>query len=259
MRVPRLFRSPSSGRPAARRAVIAVTVSCLFHVAVLGVLAHRVWDQVAMRARFLGAQQSIQLEMAFAEPAWQPSPPEIVIRESDSPVIIQPRRARIARRQFTDTAASEVPLHEILAPASSVGGSWNTVAPPIQRASVRPPPIPHPERSPEKRGTQRMPPVASLAQPPGTGERTPPRLLGNAPPHYPQLALAQRWQGTVLLRVTIGRQGQVIDVRVARSSGHAILDGAAVTAVRRWRGEPAYQGGVAVSTVEYLPVQFELP
>jgi len=69
----------------------------------------------------------------------------------------------------------------------------------------------------------------------------------------------QGWQGTVWLRLVIDRLGKVVSVDVVQSSGHAILDAAAVAAVRRWRGEPARDGGVAIETQEYLPVQFEIP
>jgi protein TonB len=62
----------------------------------------------------------------------------------------------------------------------------------------------------------------------------------------------------VLLRVVVGAEGAIKSVEVARSSGHSILDGSAVNAVRQWKGRPALRGGIPVETVELLPVQFKL-
>ncbi|MFW6162471.1 MAG: energy transducer TonB, partial [Planctomycetota bacterium] len=48
------------------------------------------------------------------------------------------------------------------------------------------------------------------------------------------------------------------EVRVARSSGHAVLDEAAVAAVRRWRFTPARAGGAAVTAEVEIPIRFRL-
>jgi protein TonB len=64
--------------------------------------------------------------------------------------------------------------------------------------------------------------------------------------------------GTVLLRLNIDAQGRVTAVAISRSSGHALLDRAAVDAVRQWRGRPAEQDGVPIETTALLPVKFEL-
>jgi protein TonB len=85
-----------------------------------------------------------------------------------------------------------------------------------------------------------------------------PDLSRNLPPAYPATAIERRWEGTVLLRIRIDKLGRVTNVSVARTSGYPLLDSAAATAVRQWRGVPARRGGQAVATVEVLPVQFKL-
>jgi len=50
----------------------------------------------------------------------------------------------------------------------------------------------------------------------------------------------------------------VTEVEIVRSSGHAILDAAAASAVRRWHGQPALSRGRPVATTRLLPVQFRL-
>jgi protein TonB len=66
------------------------------------------------------------------------------------------------------------------------------------------------------------------------------------------------WEATVMLRVEVKEDGTVGDLSVRRSSGHAILDEAALTAVRGWRFTPPRDGGFSMSTVVDVPVRFDL-
>jgi TonB family protein len=84
------------------------------------------------------------------------------------------------------------------------------------------------------------------------------RPLANPKPAYPSASIRLREEGEVLCRLTIDAGGGVVDVAVARSSGHTRLDAAAVHAVRRWRFEPALRDGVAEATTATLPVVFRL-
>lgn len=49
---------------------------------------------------------------------------------------------------------------------------------------------------------------------------------------YPAVARANRWQGQVLVQFSVGRDGRLDDLRVAESSGYAVLDHAALETVR---------------------------
>lgn len=80
----------------------------------------------------------------------------------------------------------------------------------------------------------------------------------NAPPEYPEEARLQGWHGRVVLAVTVAPDGAVTDLRVQSSSGHALLDEAAMRAVRRWRFEPGRRGGVPVTAAAVVPVRFRL-
>jgi protein TonB len=55
-------------------------------------------------------------------------------------------------------------------------------------------------------------------------------------PAYPPIAKAARVSGTVVLQATIGRDGTVENLRVV--SGPAMLQQAALDAVRQWRYRP---------------------
>lgn len=50
---------------------------------------------------------------------------------------------------------------------------------------------------------------------------------------YPHLAKNNRWQGNVVLQAAITEDGQVADITVVKSSGHAMLDQDAVTLLER--------------------------
>ena len=61
---------------------------------------------------------------------------------------------------------------------------------------------------------------------------------------YPDAARRDGLEGTVWLRFRIAPDGSVAQVEVDRSSGHALLDDAAITAVRRAGPYPPYGGPI---------------
>lgn len=81
---------------------------------------------------------------------------------------------------------------------------------------------------------------------------------GNPVPEYPWLARRRGIEGEVVLSVEVLPSGEPERVRVESSSGHRVLDRAALESVRRWRFEPALRGGRAVPEVVRVPVRFEL-
>jgi protein TonB len=61
-------------------------------------------------------------------------------------------------------------------------------------------------------------------------------LILKTPPAYPSIAKAARVSGTVVLHATISKDGKIKDLHVV--SGPAMLQQAAVDAVRNWRYKP---------------------
>jgi len=83
-------------------------------------------------------------------------------------------------------------------------------------------------------------------------------LASNRKPDYPAEARRRGIQGNVLLHVDVTAAGAALRVNVATSSGHDMLDDAALRAVQQWRFSPAMQGGVAVAGAVDVPVHFRL-
>jgi protein TonB len=77
-------------------------------------------------------------------------------------------------------------------------------------------------------------------------------------PEYPARARHLEIEGQVVLEIVVDREGRPEpDVRTVRSI--ALLDAAAVAAVRRWRFRPARDaGGRPVRVVLQVPLRFEL-
>ncbi len=82
--------------------------------------------------------------------------------------------------------------------------------------------------------------------------------LANPRPEYPLVARRMAWQGRVLLRVEVRSDGRCGEVRLSESSGHAVLDNAAMNAVRHWHFVPARHGEQAVTQWFSIPVSFTL-
>jgi protein TonB len=84
-------------------------------------------------------------------------------------------------------------------------------------------------------------------------------LMGNNPrPEYPRLAREAGWEGTVVLLVEVMPDGKAGTVALHKSSGHSVLDDAAVEAVQGWRFKPAMYGNFPIMSVVQLPVRFDL-
>lgn len=85
-----------------------------------------------------------------------------------------------------------------------------------------------------------------------------PSPLARVQPEYPAVALRNREEGTVLVRVEVDASGNPTNVGVAKRSGSRDLDRAAMAAVRKWKFEPAMKDGKAVASTVQVPVDFKL-
>lgn len=89
-------------------------------------------------------------------------------------------------------------------------------------------------------------------------EAVAPRYGFRREPKYPSLAVRRGYEGTVLLRVRVLKNGRVAEVQVKETSGYRILDKAARKAVELWRFTPALLGGKPVDSWILVPITFKL-
>lgn len=100
------------------------------------------------------------------------------------------------------------------------------------------------------------PPPPPTAHPPRISHIMEGNLIYRVQPIYPTLARSARIQGQVLLRAIISRTGTIENLQTI--SGHPMLVGAAVDAVRQWRYRPYILNGEPVEVETQVTVNFSL-
>jgi protein TonB len=88
------------------------------------------------------------------------------------------------------------------------------------------------------------------------GEIKEPKLLKKVPPVYPPIAQSAKVQGIVIIEAIIGKDGHVKEARVLRSQ--ALLDQAALDAVKQWVFTPTLLNKMPVEVVMTVTVNFTL-
>jgi len=101
-----------------------------------------------------------------------------------------------------------------------------------------------PEGTPSKGGT--------------VGVRSGVRMLGLAKPNYPREAIVRGIEGRVVLMMSISEEGKVTDVSVYQSSGHRILDDAALVYARSLQFIPARENNQPVAATYYHAFNYGL-
>lgn len=87
---------------------------------------------------------------------------------------------------------------------------------------------------------------------------TPPAPLETPKPEYPSMARQAGYSGRVVVQMLLNLDGSVMQVRVAKSSGHAILDEAAVEGCKKFKFTPAKQRDRPVRVWVSMPIDFKL-
>ena len=127
---------------------------------------------------------------------------------------------------------------------------------------VEPPPQPVPVADDPPPAPVRAAPPAPPAPP--VEKVTPPSAsagyLHNPAPEYPSIAEEEGWSGRVVLKVHVQANGRPDAVSVAKSSGHEVLDQAAVRTVKAsWHFAPAMRGDTPTDGWVSVPIVFNNP
>lgn len=77
-------------------------------------------------------------------------------------------------------------------------------------------------------------------------------------PQYPKRALKLRQEGVVWLRVLVDEQGEQEELKVHRPSQYALLNQAAMKAVKKWEFEPTKRFGRAIKSWVEIPIEFAI-
>jgi len=92
----------------------------------------------------------------------------------------------------------------------------------------------------------------------GTTTMARPLYVKNSAPRYPRRARQKGFEGTVVLEVLVDENGKIKELKLFRSSGHAILDRAAVASVKKWLFAPGVINGTPSKMWVKVPIRFEL-
>ncbi len=161
---------------------------------------------------------------------------------------------------------SEAPTFEMLANTDSIDREYHDVA---QVSELKSPSLPTNHETPETNIPETGPPLPLLQLPiPAVVNSPSDEVLGiqavqadfsnNEPPMYPAAAIQSRLEGTAILKLLVDTDGSVKEVTVVETSGHEVLDQAAIDAVKKWKGKPAQRFGINITSEELLPIRFRL-
>ncbi|GAM68564.1 ferric siderophore transport system [Vibrio sp. JCM 19236] len=78
------------------------------------------------------------------------------------------------------------------------------------------------------------------------------------PVGYPRLAQKRGWQGNTLIEIWINEEGKQIKQAIVNSSGHKILDEAAMKAVAEWQFQRRSEQGQRIAYRVQVPINFQL-
>ena len=209
--------SPISPMPPARRLAIATACSLGSHLLLLALVGLFAWRANAY------PHVLIPVELTIAQ---SPQPPSL------GPAAAPPS----APKPSPAPATSPTPARR---------------APSAAAAKPKPAPAP-PKLLTAKTGSDRAAPSGRGQQPAGPGgdQQAPagptygPSAVGGPLPVYPKDALDRGLEGATTLSLTIGPDGSLVSVSVAKSSGHQLLDEAAIRTVKKaWAFKPGLSKG----------------
>lgn len=240
--------------PTVKRALLALVI--FFHVGGGWALTQVepakliVGDIAPMEVRMVPAEQPAEPEIENAEP-----PPPVEIKPPDMAAIVEPPPDDLPPPEFPIAKVDIPPPDEPPPP----------VIPPLEKK-----PDPKPE---QPKPVQRKPPAPVTQAPVDNQPRqaapqvaTAPRVVSDSQlgylvkpsPLYPSRSRKAGEHGTVMVRVLIDVAGRPSQVTVQTSSGHPLLDEAALSAVRAAQFRPYVEGGVTKPIFVLAPITFNL-
>jgi periplasmic protein TonB len=134
----------------------------------------------------------------------------------------------------------ERPPVQVVAPDINITVPVDAPPPPIQAVTTQ-----HVEAPP--------PPRAIV---PGTPVK--PSFVPNVQDYYPDASRRAGEEGRATVKVCVAATGKIDSVEIVTTTGHPMLDDAALKVARAFRFKPATSEGKPVASCPSLPVKFEL-
>ena len=213
--------------------IIAVVVSVLLHLGFIVFVDGVPWSWDEEKPK------RIKIEVSL-KPA-PPPPPQVVPEPPATPPLPQPEKT-VPPRAPKPIPLVQDPVETVVARAPEPTNRTRT--------EVRRPAI---SSSSPASGASLVGVTPQVFQPPSD-----PSYEGNPKPLYPRKAKLFGWEGTVLLIVEVLADGTSGKIEIKQSSGYDDLDRAAVTAIRKWRFNPARERGIAVTEIVEIPIIFDM-
>jgi len=112
-----------------------------------------------------------------------------------------------------------------------------------------------PQSSPTSTATDSAPVAAPVAEE-LTEANYRASYLHNPAPEYPSIAKSRGWQGRVKLLVQVSAEGLSEKITIEKSSGHDMLDEAAIETVKKYKFIPAKRGQTPIASTVIVPIDF---
>ncbi len=181
-----------------------------------------------------------------------PTPPDAPDVEVEAPPEPEPEVLPVV--EVEATAIEPTPQLEELPPQEEYEAvrPWMPRAWRFRPAKPKLQPQQQPQPTPKPPPNPTPPPQASVVMAPQIDAALCP------PPKYPRRARRCQWEGVAQLLVTVNAEGKPVAIQVQVSSGHEILDQAAVDAVWGWHFHPAKRDGKVEAGQLLVPIRFEI-
>ena len=251
------IRAAALARPVRSRSTLGSSFALSIGVHAIGLtlgswfLHQHVIKAVAPLSVTIVASQPVLEPPRVVEAAPVPEPPAVAApKRRPEPIV---RRPEPVSRAASEPPASAPPM-AAAAPERPAEAATPT---PIPAPTLAPPVVAAPviAAAPEIKVESKP---ASVREP---WPSTPPSAaayLNNPEPAYPARARREGLEGTVALNILVSKEGRPERVEIKQSSGAAILDNAALEAVRQWRFAPAKRAGDPVEAWVIVPLVFRL-
>lgn len=190
---------------------------------------------------------------AVSQPALRPleTLPEPAVWEEPAPVIAQ-------EEIFEEEVVETEPVEEIVETEPVQEEIVEEYTPPPVEQFVEEQVWEEPPRRVQPQPSRQRQTESDYASSGAGNQEAAPLYASNPPPEYPMQARRRGLQGVVTIEALIDTGGNVSDLRLFSSSGHSILDKAALSSVRGWQFQPGTVGGRRKAMWVKVPVRFEL-